>query len=71
MIEKSEYKLSVSLKKGGYVAGGVFAGILAALEVLGPVTSIKAIPVAVGVAAIAGGLRAAMNWFKQNGQSAK
>jgi hypothetical protein len=56
----------VALKKGGYVALSCIVGIVATVEAIGGSANLTHVSYAVGIGAIIGGVRAAINWYKFN-----
>jgi hypothetical protein len=59
-----EYKVGKGVKKGVLMAGAVATGIVTAVGMLGDVTAVESIPLALVIGAAFGGLRAGVNFYK-------
>lgn len=65
-IVQKRYSFKVTVRKGVVAAGAVATGILAAVSVIPNVDTVRQIPVAVGIGAVVGGIRAGLNYWKQH-----
>jgi len=69
-IVQRHYSFRVTVRKGSIAAGAVATGILAAVSVIPNVDTVRQIPIAIGIGAVIGGIRAGVNYWKQHRDSA-
>jgi hypothetical protein len=71
IMSKKKYNVVTGIKKGAYVACAVAVGIVGAVEAVGGTAGIEHVTIAVGLGAVLGGVRVALNWWKVNKPSDK